>query len=64
MNLSYNPVVGAAGHAVAVMLGANPKKQLADDLLLMKCLLELDNPAEIATASRAARQVDADNTSR
>ncbi|HUP76906.1 MAG TPA: SRPBCC family protein [Acidimicrobiales bacterium] len=63
VNLSYNPVVGAVGHAVAVVLGANPKKQIADDLLLMKSLLERDNPAESTTVSRAARPVDIDNYS-
>lgn len=38
--LSYNPVAGAAGHAVASLLGGNPAKQLDDDLLRLKMLAE------------------------
>lgn len=61
VNLSYNPIVGAVGHAAAVVLGANPKKQLADDLLRMKTILETGNPAydaaKMTTASRAVRPV-------
>lgn len=40
VRLSYNPAAGAAGHAVAHLLGANPKKQLDDDLLRMKTMIE------------------------
>lgn len=44
VHLSYNPVAGAAGHAVATLLGANPKKQLDQDLLRMKTLVEVGKP--------------------
>jgi len=32
--------LGALGHAVAALLGADPKKQLDEDLLRLKSLLE------------------------
>ena len=44
VTLSYNPVAGAAGHAVASILGADPKKRLDEDLLRMKTLLEKGRP--------------------
>ncbi|HYY51766.1 MAG TPA: SRPBCC family protein [Myxococcales bacterium] len=40
VRLSYNPPLGAVGHAVAALLGADPKQQLDDDLLRLKSLLE------------------------
>jgi uncharacterized membrane protein len=40
VRLSYNPIAGAAGHAIATLLGAHPKKQLDDDLLRFKSLME------------------------
>jgi uncharacterized membrane protein len=50
VTLSYNPVAGAAGHAVASILGADPKKRLDEDLLRMKTLLEKGRPAHDAAA--------------
>jgi uncharacterized membrane protein len=44
VTLSYNPVAGATGHAVASILGADPKKRLDEDLLRMKTLLEKGRP--------------------
>jgi uncharacterized membrane protein len=40
VRLTYNPPLGAVGHAVAALLGGDPKKQLDDDLLRLKSLLE------------------------
>ena len=40
IRLSYNPPAGAIGHAFARLLGADPKKQMDDDLLRLKSLLE------------------------
>lgn len=40
VRLSYSPPLGAAGHAVATLFGADPKHQLDDDLLRMKTLVE------------------------
>lgn len=40
VRMSYNPAAGAVGHAVAWLLGADPKRQMNDDLLRMKSFLE------------------------
>jgi uncharacterized membrane protein len=50
VTLSYNPVAGAAGHAIASILGADPKKRLDEDLLRMKTLLEKGRPPYAAAA--------------
>ncbi|MFG1704260.1 SRPBCC family protein [Nonomuraea sp. M3C6] len=40
VQLAYNPVAGAAGHAVARLLGANPARKLRQDLLRLKSYVE------------------------
>jgi uncharacterized membrane protein len=50
VTLSYNPVAGAAGHAVASILGGDPRKRLDEDLLRMKTLLEKGRPPHDAAA--------------
>lgn len=40
VRLSYNPPAGAIGHALVAALGASPRKQLDDDLLRFKSLIE------------------------
>jgi len=40
LRLSYNAPAGAVGHAFAVLAGADPKRQMNDDLLRFKSLLE------------------------
>ncbi len=40
IQLSYNPPAGALGHAFARLLGMDPKKQMDEDLLRFKSLLE------------------------
>lgn len=40
LRLSYNPPAGAIGHAVASFFGADPKRQMDEDLLRLKSLLE------------------------
>ena len=40
VRLTYNPPLGAIGHAVAALFGSDPKKQLDDDLLRLKSLVE------------------------
>jgi uncharacterized membrane protein len=40
IRLSYNPPVGAAGHAIATALGADPKSEMDADLMRMKSMLE------------------------
>jgi uncharacterized membrane protein len=40
VSMSYTPPGGPAGHAVASLLGKNPKQQMDEDLARMKSLLE------------------------
>jgi uncharacterized membrane protein len=40
VRMSYNPPVGAVGHAVASLFGKDPKHSMDDDLLRFKSLLE------------------------
>jgi uncharacterized membrane protein len=44
VKLVYNPLGGAVGHLVASLLGADPKRQMDDDLLRMKTYLETGKP--------------------
>jgi uncharacterized membrane protein len=40
VRLCYSPPLGALGHAVAALLGADPKKRMDEDLLRMKTFIE------------------------
>jgi uncharacterized membrane protein len=40
VQMTYNPPAGAVGHAVASLLGADPKRRMDDDLVRLKSLLE------------------------
>ncbi|MEV1174519.1 SRPBCC family protein [Nonomuraea sp. NPDC049784] len=40
VQLTYNPVAGAAGHAIARLLGADPGTRLKEDLLRLKSYIE------------------------
>ncbi|MGH3645571.1 MAG: SRPBCC family protein [Micromonosporaceae bacterium] len=40
VQLTYNPVFGAAGHAVATLFGANPRQKLREDLMRLKSYVE------------------------
>jgi uncharacterized membrane protein len=51
VRLSYDPVAGAAGHAVASLLGADPHRQLRDDLMRLKTALETGTRAHDAARS-------------
>ena len=52
IRLSYNPPAGAFGHAFARLLGADPKKQMDDDLLRFKSLMELGKATGHETVKR------------
>lgn len=52
IRLSYNPPAGAIGHAFARLLGADPKKQMDDDLLRFKSLMELGKATGHETVRR------------
>jgi uncharacterized membrane protein len=62
VRMIYHPLGGAVGHALARMLGADPKHQMDDDLLRLKSFLETGKmPRDAAkrvteiTSSREAR---------
>ena len=40
IRMSYNPVIGGLGHSVALLLGADPKHAMDDDLVRLKSLIE------------------------
>jgi uncharacterized membrane protein len=50
VGMAYSPVGGALGHAVARLLGADPKHQMDDDLLRMKTYLETGRAPRDAAA--------------
>jgi uncharacterized membrane protein len=53
IQMSYNPPAGAAGHALAVLLGADPKRQLDEDLARLKTTIETGTPPHDAAAKEA-----------
>jgi uncharacterized membrane protein len=54
VKLSYNPVAGALGHAVASLFGADPETEMNQDLLRMKTFIETGKrPHDAAQESRA-----------
>lgn len=55
IRLSYNPIAGAAGHAVAALFHSDPKKQMDDDLMRMKTHIETGQPPNDAAARERAR---------
>jgi uncharacterized membrane protein len=52
IRMSYNPPAGALGHAFARLLGADPKKQMDDDLMRLKSLIETGKATGHETVSR------------
>jgi uncharacterized membrane protein len=44
IKMSYNPPAGAVGHAVASILGRDPKRQMDDDLARLKTTIETGIP--------------------
>jgi uncharacterized membrane protein len=40
VRLTYNPVAGAVGHAIAAMLGAHPSHRMKQDLMRLKSYAE------------------------
>lgn len=60
VKMTYNPVAGAVGHAIARLFGTDPKTQMDDDLLRMKSFLETgklprdaaEHPTEMPEALR------------
>jgi uncharacterized membrane protein len=56
VKLVYTPLGGAVGHALASLLGIDPKHQMDDDLLRMKTYLETGKPAHDAAARELERR--------
>ena len=54
VKMSYNPPAGAVGHAVASILGRDPKHQMDDDLARLKTTIETGTPPR--DAARAKRR--------
>jgi uncharacterized membrane protein len=44
IKMSYNPVAGGLGHAVAAIFGADPKTEMDQDLARMKTMIESGRP--------------------
>jgi uncharacterized membrane protein len=44
VKMSYHPPAGALGHALAALLGSDPKRKIDGDLLRMKTLIETGKP--------------------
>jgi uncharacterized membrane protein len=59
VKLSYNPPGGAIGHALAALLGADPKRQMDEDLVRMKTLIETGNPPHDAARPDDTRSREA-----
>jgi uncharacterized membrane protein len=55
VRMSYNPPAGAIGHGIAMLLGADPKRQMDDDLARMKSLIERGSlPHDMARSGKSA----------
>jgi uncharacterized membrane protein len=55
IKMSYNPPAGAIGHLVAIMFGADPKKEMDADLMRMKSFIETGQvPHDAAQKGSAA----------
>lgn len=51
IRMAYNPIAGAAGHAVATLLGRDPRRQMDDDLARLKTTIETGRPPRDAAAA-------------
>jgi uncharacterized membrane protein len=58
VHLSYNPIAGAAGHAIAALLGKDPKRQLDDDLSRLKSTIETGRAPHDAAAHDRMRDLE------
>ncbi|MGE0127780.1 MAG: SRPBCC family protein [Blastocatellales bacterium] len=56
IKLLYNPIVGAAGHALAKIFGADPKSEMDEDLLRMKTMIETGHAPHDAANPRPRSQ--------
>jgi uncharacterized membrane protein len=56
IKMSYNPPAGAVGHAVATILGRDPKHQMDDDLARLKTTIETGIPPRDAAQPAVERR--------
>jgi uncharacterized membrane protein len=55
VRMSYSPPAGAIGHGIATLLGADPKRQMDDDLARMKSIIERGAvPSEAARGGKSS----------
>ncbi|MCI0489248.1 MAG: BON domain-containing protein [Blastocatellia bacterium] len=55
IKMSYNPPAGAIGHAIATMFGADPKREMDEDLMRMKSFIETGHLPHDAAEKRASK---------
>jgi len=55
VRMSYNPPGGWFGYGVARLFGADPKRELDEDLLRLKCYVETGEPPRDAAQVQAAK---------
>jgi len=53
VTLSYTPIAGVAGHAIATLFRRDPKHQLEDDLVRLKTTIETGRPPQDAVRGDA-----------
>lgn len=53
IKMSYNPPAGAIGHLVAMLFGADPKREMDEDLMRMKSFLETGQMPHDAAQKRS-----------
>lgn len=58
IKMTYNPVAGALGHAVARLLSADPKHRMDEDLVRMKTYIETGKPPHDAALPPAGAQTN------
>jgi uncharacterized membrane protein len=64
VKMSYTPPAGAVGHAVAAILGRDPKHQMDDDLARLKTTIETGSPPrDAARAPRGRRSKETETSS-
>jgi uncharacterized membrane protein len=53
VRMSYSPPAGAIGHGIATLLGADPKRQMDDDLARMKAFIEHGDLPHVARQGKS-----------
>lgn len=55
VKMTYNPVIGAVGHAIAWLFGSDPKHRMDEDLMRMKSYLETGKTPRHSAAQEASQ---------